>query len=511
MAISFTNYVDITSGVSGTAAVKQRELITRVFTTNLLVPANSYAEFTSAEDVGAYFGTTSVEYERASYYFNFLSKNNVSPPKISFASWVETNRPPMIYGDPVYTATLATFQAITTGKLDIQLGASTLALTALNFSADESLASVAATVQAAIVAAGGSDPVCTGATVVFNPTSPLGAIFELTGGGTAGAGTVAVTAPTTGTDVGAALGWESPAAVISQGSVAQSLTNTMIASNGASNNFGTFCYVPTLTNTQILELQTWLSTLNVTYIGLYQVTESTASEVSAAIIATPGGAMTLAPYTTDFPEMIPGMILAATDYMGPNASQNYMYQQAPNTQASVTTDAEQEAYDALRVNYYGQTQEAEQFIAFYQRGVLTGSSNSPADMNVFANEIWFKSYVATLFLSALLTLNEIPANISGKGTMTSIIQTAVNQALANGVISVVGTANPLTPTQIQAIGQLTNSANAWQQVQTIGYWFMVYFTSSVTSDGRTEYQGNYTLVYTKNNAIRKVIGTHNLI
>jgi hypothetical protein len=116
-----------------------------------------------------------------------------------------------------------------------------------------------------------------------------------------------------------------------------------------------------------------------------------------------------------------------------------------------------------------------------------------------------------LFLSALLTLNEIPANISGKGTMTSIIQTAVNQALANGVISVVGTANPLTPTQIQAIGQLTNSANAWQQVQTIGYWFMVYFTSSVTSDGRTEYQGNYTLVYTKNNAIRKVIGTHNLI
>jgi len=53
MAIKFTKYINITSGVGGTALVANRELIARVFTDNVLSPRN-ILEFTNASDVGTY-------------------------------------------------------------------------------------------------------------------------------------------------------------------------------------------------------------------------------------------------------------------------------------------------------------------------------------------------------------------------------------------------------------------------------------------------------------------------
>lgn len=87
MAIAFTQYVNITSGVGGGAGVKTRDLIGRIFTSNALLPAGTMAEFETLADVGALFGTTSEEYKRASFYFGWVSKNTTKPQKLSFARW----------------------------------------------------------------------------------------------------------------------------------------------------------------------------------------------------------------------------------------------------------------------------------------------------------------------------------------------------------------------------------------------------------------------------------------
>ncbi len=514
MAISFDNYIDITSGVSGTGQIRARELITRVFSENPLIPANSFAEFTNADDVGTYFGTTSTEYARAAYYFGFLSKQNTQPQKISFASYVNAARAPTAYSDPAQVASLATLAAIANGKLDLTLGATTGNITGINLTTATSLASVATLLQAAIRGASvaGGDAQWLTATVTYNAVGPNGAYFELVGG-VAGPGAIAFTDETSGTDLAAALGWESVNAILSQGSAIMTLTQTMISSVAASNNFGSFCFdiAGGLNEAQILELATWLATVNVEYIGLFGVTASNAEAVSAAIISLPGNAMTLTVAgNPDFPEMIPGMILASTDYDQPNASQNYMYQQVPGSVATVADDTDQKTYDALRVNYYGQTQQAGQQISFYQRGILTGLASSPSDMNVFANEIWLKSTMGDAFMNVLLAETEIPANASGKATVLSIIDSVVTEALPNGVISV-AVQPGLTQSQIAAITSSSGSPTAWRQVAAIGYWRTMNFSSYVTVDEHTEYQANYTLIYTKNNAIRKVVGTHNLI
>lgn len=82
MAISFKKYVDITSGVGAGASVKNRELIGRIFTSSSKLPMDVLLEATSADDVGDYFGTNSNEYERAKFYFSWISKLTTRAKKL---------------------------------------------------------------------------------------------------------------------------------------------------------------------------------------------------------------------------------------------------------------------------------------------------------------------------------------------------------------------------------------------------------------------------------------------
>lgn len=505
MSISFTKYVDITSGVLASGNVRDLDLILRIYSSNSLIPSNSYAEFTSYADVLAYFGANSNITKKAAMYFSFLSKFNRSPQKISVASWVQTAVPAKIVGAVAATAALAAFNAITSGNLTLTLNAITHTIAAINLSAAGSLTAVASTLQTAIRAAD-TDTNWSGATVAWN-SSPGN--FSLTGGVAAPTQSVSIgITAATSPDVGVLLGWENIGTLYSYGSPAVSLTTTMANSVQASNNFATFSFDNALNATQVLELATWNATNNNRYLYLPSVTAATASAISAELLSIPGAGMTLAPLSTEYPDIIPGCIAAATDYNARNAVQNYMFQPVSGITPSVTDDADSDAYDLLRVNYYGQTQEFGQLISFYQRGVLTGSGNAPTDMNIYVNEIWLKSKAGTALMSVMLSLGQISPNMSGRATLIGTLQSVIQLALFNGIISV-GTV--LNNTQIQVINTLTGDDKAWRQVQTIGYWLDVSFSSSVTEDGRIEWAADYTLVYKKNDAIRKINGTHDLV
>ena len=101
--------------------------------------------------------------------------------------------------------------------------------------------------------------------------------------------------------------------------------------------------------------------------------------------------------------------MAATSYTRRNATVNYMYRQLGAYTADVTTDADANTYDAQRVNYYGETANAGQKIAFFQRGgFLCGGATDAVDMNVHANEQWLKAYLTARLLSLQLSLGKIP-------------------------------------------------------------------------------------------------------
>lgn len=381
MAIAFTKYVNITSGVGGGAGVRQRDLIARIFTTNVALTIGTMAEMTTLADVATLFGTSSTEYKMASFYFGWVSKNITAAKKISFARWDDT--------------------------------------------------------------------------------------------------------PTTG----------------------ETITEILTTSTEANNNFGSFCFIPTLTLAQVEEAADWVNAQNVRYMFSSKVSAADSAAWSAALIGLAGVALTLDEVVEEYHELVPMTILAATNYAKRNSVQNYMFQQFPLT-PTVTTTTLSNTYDGLRVNYYGRTQTAGQNIDFYQRGVLMGGATAPTDMNTFANEMWLKDHAGAALMSLLLSMGQVSANDGGRAQVLAVLQASIDAALFNGTISV---GKPLNTTQKLYIANMTGDDLAWHQVQSIGYWVDAVLESYVTTDGRTEWKCSYTLIYSKNDAIRSVDGTHVLI
>jgi hypothetical protein len=263
--------------------------------------------------------------------------------------------------------------------------------------------------------------------------------------------------------------------------------------------------------TEITAAATWNNGLtpNNQFLFSIAVTATNASAWSAALLATGGCALTLvSPQAQTYSEMEPMMILGATNYQARNSVQNYMFQQFNDT-ASVTNATNQALYDGLDINYYGNTQTAGQILSFYQRGVMMGSSvaTNPTDMGVYANEIWLKDAIGAALMSLLLSLAEVPANLTGQAQITASVQSIINQALFNGTISV---GKALTTTQQLYITQQTGSPTAWQQVQNQGYWFNVVIQQFVI-DSIPQYKAVYTLIYSKNDTIRFIAGSDVLI
>lgn len=501
MAISFKRYVDITSGVGGGAGVRLRDLILRLFTSSTLVPEKTVIEMDNATDVGTFFGTTSAEYLRAVFYFGFISKLITAPKKISFSRYALIAAAARIYGATKAFA-VAQFTGTTTGSFKLTLGAYTADVTGLNFSSATTLSNIATILQTAIqaVTAGGAD--WTAATVTYNAPANR---FELVGG-VVGAEPVATAAPATGVDIRTLVGWDATA-IFSPGVALQTPLAAFAASVQASDNFGTFAFIDPLSQADVVTVATQNDTYNVKFIYTVGISASNASSYYGALSGLSGVATTLSPLATEYPELLPAAILAATAYSRRNSVQNYMYQMA-TLSPSVQDDPTANAMDSSRVNYYGRTQTAGQNIDFYQRGIMMGLATDPVDMNTYANEMWFKDAAGSAIMALLLSLARVSANATGRSQLLAILQSVIEQATFNGTISI---GKPLTTTQKLYIGNLTGDENAWQQVFRLGYWVDCVLVSYVTVDGRTEWKAVYTLIYSKDDAIRKVEGSHVLI
>ncbi len=508
MAISFQKYVQITSGVGAGFGVRERDLIGRLFVTNPLLPTKSLAEFDNAEDVGTYFGFTSEEYKRAVFYFSWISKNITQARKISYARWVNQDVAPIIYGS-VADRSVGQFSSITDGSFTFTLGADTNVISNLDFSSVTSLADVAVIIQTAIRNAESYSPLWENATVTYDATRKS---FNFVGG-ELGSAVIDTAAGNTGTNIANLIGWlKSNGAVLSDGANEESISETLTLSADASNNFGSFLFIPALTLEQIVEVAQWnnLSTNNFAFQFYVRTLPVNAQDYWEALQNYGGVGCTISDVTDEYPEMLPMVVLAATDYNRQNSVQNYMFQIGTNVALtpSVTTTILSNSYDAIRMNYYGQTQTAGQLIEFYQRGVLMGTGQAATDMNVYANEQWLKTAAGARIMELLLALAKVSANKNGRSQLIAVLQAVIERGLRNGTISVGKT---LDVTQKLYISEITGDELAWHQVQNIGYWLDCVIERRVDITGAFYYVAVYTLVYSKDDAIRKVEGTHVLI
>ena len=501
MSISIDRYVSIVSGVIGAQAVAQRELVGLRFTTDTRVPTDALV---TVDKDGApdYFGATSPEAVFANQYFAYISPAPASQARsLRFAAWADVARAARIYGAD-FAGSLTSLQAITTGYINLTLAGETHQVGPINLSAASSLANAASLIQTAIQAASVAAQWAS-ATVTYDA---IAGAFNLVSGATGNAN-ISVAAANTGTDLGAALGWLNVLTIYSPGADAEEPVEALQRVENITDSFGSLSFGASITIAQAVAVAQYVAALNVKYQFYVSATPLTASDLSAALIAIPSTGVILNDTAGEYKEALPAAIMAATDYNRRNATVNYMYRQDIFT-ADVTSDQAANVYDPLRVNYYGQTASAGQRLSFFQRGFLMGGATAPLDMNVHANEQWLKAFLQARLLSLQLSLGKIPANNEGRGLIFAQVLEGVDRAKFNGTISVGKT---LTTAQQLAITQLTGDADAWRDVQTNGYWLDVAIVEETGPSQITEYVALYTLAYAKNDVVRTVRGSHNLI
>ena len=499
MPISFNRYVNITSGVGAGAAVRTRDFIGRLFTTSDQVPTGTVVEFTDLADVATYFETTSEEYLRAQFYFSFLSKITTRPRRIAYGRWANADTSATILGAQA-NQLLTAYQAVAAGGFTITLGGSPTALTGLDLSSVSSFADVATALQTAIRAEGGD---YTSVTVTYNAVRQRFE-FDLV---TTGENTITVTDGAQGPL--AIIGWLGGSR-LSNGVEAQTVTEVLTETTQLTNNFGSFLFIPTLTLDQYEQAANWNAAQNVLFQLMVPVESADAETVSGRLIGIAGTGMTLVQQADEYPEMLPMNVLAATDYTRRASVQNYMFQQQSGLTPLVMNTQDANRFDALRVNYYGRTQTAGQLIDFYQRGFLGGGATAPINMNTHANEQWLKDFAGARIMELLLN-KRVSANASGRADVLAILtgdQGVIPAALFNGTISVGRT---LSQIQRIFITERTGDALAYVQVENAGYWIDAVITSETDTSGAVNFIVTYTLIYAKDDVIRRVDGTHTLI
>lgn len=243
--------------------------------------------------------------------------------------------------------------------------------------------------------------------------------------------------------------------------------------------------------------------------GTVIATIASATSITLSIAATGSGVSTLSFSLIDYPEQLPAAIAASTQYNAINSVVNYMYKSLAALTPSVSTASAASAYDAVSINYYGVTQVNGQYDAFYQRGFLQGPSTAPLDMGVCYNEIWLKDQMTVAFYNLLRGTNRVGADPQGKSMLLSTGQGVIKRALANSGNGVISVGKTLTEDQKVAITSKSGDPNAWHQVQDSGYWFDVVI--ALNEDDPPVYIATYTLIYSKADSIRMIIGEDFLI
>jgi len=486
MAISQSKYVNIISSVGGGSTVNQRDLIGRVFTANYLVPVNRVLEFsggatTALSAIGEYFGITSTEYTFAKNYFNFKTAANTEPQKLSFARYTSEAVNSTLIGKR--NVDLTVLQAITAGTFNMQIGETIINLSDVNLSSAVAMADVATTLTTELDGA---------ATVTYDATNDRFVVSATTNISTYATGTIAE-----------ALGMVEGEGILSEASTAKTPLETVSASAELSNNFFSFCFLDTLTTSDITAIAGWVDAQNVKYMYSVPVTMSNYSSIRTAVKDYDGVALTLDKHS-EHAEFMPMSAFAAVDYTKPNSTMDVFYKQFDGVTPSVTTNSERFTFDPLRINYYGVTQQAGQAIAFYQDGLLQGSIPS---MTVYANEAWLKDSFITDVLNLRMGLDSLPANTTGKSLVMSALMETVNQALINGVVL---PGKELNATQKAYITTITGDEDGWIAVQNSGYRLSAEVVQ-YEEYGITKYKISFLFVYSKGDTINYVDGRDILI
>ena len=476
MSIPASAIVQVNPGVlsGGGSAL---DLSGLVLTEDTSIPIGTVQGFSSATDVGNWFGPTATEAQIANVYFGGFTNKTKTPGQLLFAQFPPANVGAYLRGGSLAAMTLTQLKALS-GTLTVTVDGTIKTSTTISLSAATSFSNAAT-----IIAAGFTS----GPTVTYDS---LRAAFVI-GSTTTGANST-ITFATGTLAVGLKLD-QADGAVLSQGAVAGVAATNMQAITQITQNWATFMttWEPSAA-TDKMAFSDWVNTQNnrYAYVGWDndpQAIVQNSTTCWGALLKASQSSGSIPVYQSMLHAAFIMGAIASIDFTRTNARITLAFKSQAGLTPSVTDQTTGATLIANGYNFYGAYATAnDQFIWLYP-GQISGQYDW---IDPYVNQIWLNNALQLAVMELFANTPSVPYNPAGYALIDAACMDPINDALNFGAIrpgvplsaAQVAEVNGAAGTQIDnvlstrgwylQIKAATAQVRAARQSPPISFWYM---------------------------------------
>lgn len=432
-SIPISKEVTVVPGVVGTGG-NPLSLNSVFLTQNTRAPNESLLSFSNSDDVGAYFGLTSTEYNAAICYFAGFDNSSTLPGTLYFYGFATVAAPAWLRGSILVGQLLTYFTALS-GSLAIVINGVTYTAATLNLASGTSIGGSESTSIANLIKTGLGFTGGTAPTITWDSTRSQ---FVITSYATGDGVTIAYATGTLADPLGLSSG------ILSQGDSIDSPDEVMTDIANQSNDWATFLTLWETANYSIPFAQ-WAQTQNGRYsyilwdsdIGNKTANNSTTIGSIIAAAAYDGVIVCYSPAGGQYLASAIAGYAAAINWSAYNGRATLKFRQQSGLASYVTpitSSADANAILSNNATYYGT----------YSAPGLGNSYNIIADgrmsgskfkwIDTYLGQIYLNSQLALSIFEGLLQVNLAPYNEAGNSLIRSWCADPISEAINNGVI-----------------------------------------------------------------------------
>lgn len=459
-----------------------------VLDSNSTLKANTAVAFSSASEVGEYFGTSSNEYKFASTYFGGFDNSQVKPATLYFYRLNGEAISAWVRGEALNVKTaLSTITAISSGSITFEIDGVAKQYTGLDLSACTSFSDVADVLNTAFDGE---------ATIAFNSQFNAYILTNATSGATS-----VLTVPSG--DIATALGFNAETAVISDGQDANTMTQSMENLTDKFTNFVTFTTLDEPTDEEALELAQWATTnytAGVLYLYVcWDTSEANYDPNNNSVISEQLQLENVGATCVCFGVTMAAFVMGVTASIAwdqVNSTITYAFKHLSGFGANVDKTSYANALDKHKVLYMGNfSTRNDNFILSYN-GAMLGEWDW---LDAYINAVWLCNALQVQLMAMFQSANRIPYNENGYAKIRSNCKDVINRAINNGVIDLgVNISNAQKAELTTLLG-----ADYSDEIRNNGYFLQIVDATAAIRQARNTPSIN--LVYTYAGAVHKLI------
>ena len=433
-----------------------------VLSKSALIPADAPAlSFGSATAVADFFGGLSDEAIFATQYFSGLNNQQQAPKALIIGRRIDEDAAAWLRSAPA-DIDLAELKSVTDGAITITVGAQKIKATGITLGTINSMSDVAAAIAAKL----------TGVSGEYN--SALKAFILTTEAKGADARIGYAEPVDSGTDLGAMLGLtESAGAVKSAGMIALTESENRDAIAAATGNWVTFTTLWEVTDLAEAKAFSAWADIDDDFVYVHWTNEAKLLNPLTAAQSVAGQLKdvyncTMCVFGASY--LIAAFVEAYGASIKWDAEQGMKVifgKAAGNIPATVVSQSQAEALDAVNVSYMGLFATRNDTFTFANRGHLT--SDLYGFIDVLLGSIWFRAKVQRSIMDGFASVNRVPYNPRGFSLIDAWLSDPINAAKRVGVID---TGLRLSDSQKAQLMQECGK-DISEQLFSTGYWYNI--------------------------------------